>query len=498
MLTIIAIASLTVFAIYKMNNLKSSTITSILSNTLKNLETEMNIPIKNTQSQIKIAQEWGNSGLINVNAKDSIISQFSPLLDQFDTIESISIVSSTGQATTIQKEKDWHISQYSPSKKGILQTLNADKKLISESTLPSSLDLRDTKWFKMAAESDESIFSYNVEDKDNIGTIAIHWENETSNHSGVIAFEISIGFISSIYKNMGQKGQAFLFDTSGKTLNISGYEDNITNNDMVEKTIQQWIDSSNYEFTVYPFRSGNTLWWTGVKPTIDNPGVMIAVISTEKNILPDLSSQRNRWYLIIAVIILVALILAFALYKSYSNSIDQINELKNASDVDDETKILALIQSGESAKLEFKSTIRMNLKSGKTGKEIEQAWLKNVVAFLNTDGGSLLLGVTDDGTICGLEADKFKSRDNCMLHITNLIKQHIGLEFNNYMDIECISFADKEIVAIHVKKSIEPAFLHMNKEDEEFYIRSGPSCTKLSISKALKYIDDQKSQTERA
>ena len=46
-----------------------------------------------------------------------------------------------------------------------------------------------------------------------------------------------------------------------------------------------------------------------------------------------------------------------------------------------------------------------NLKSGKNGKEIELAWLKGVVGFMNTNGGILLIGVDDSGTILGIDAD---------------------------------------------------------------------------------------------
>ena len=50
-------------------------------------------------------------------------------------------------------------------------------------------------------------------------------------------------------------------------------------------------------------------------------------------------------------------------------------------------KIQSFISSGESERLEFKSTLRWNLKTGRPEKGIEKAWLKSVVAFLNSDGG---------------------------------------------------------------------------------------------------------------
>ena len=57
--------------------------------------------------------------------------------------------------------------------------------------------------------------------------------------------------------------------------------------------------------------------------------------------------------------------------------------------------VKSLIRSGESDRVEFKSTLRWNLKTDRAEKVIEKSWLRSIVAFLNTDGGILLIGVAD-------------------------------------------------------------------------------------------------------
>jgi hypothetical protein len=98
-------------------------------------------------------------------------------------------------------------------------------------------------------------------------------------------------------------------------------------------------------------------------------------------------------------------------------------------------EIRNLIRAGESSSLEFKSTMRTNLKNEKPGKEIELAWLKAVVGFMNSDGGILLIGVSDDGEILGLDADNFANEDKCRLHFKNLINTHIGVEFTRFISL---------------------------------------------------------------
>jgi predicted HTH transcriptional regulator len=135
--------------------------------------------------------------------------------------------------------------------------------------------------------------------------------------------------------------------------------------------------------------------------------------------------------------------------------------------------------------------MRMNLKTNQTGKEIELAWLKGTTAFMNSEGGILLLGVDDSGEIVGLEADNFENEDRCMLHFKNLINQHIGAEFTHYLEFGLIDMNGKTIGILECKPSQKPVFLK-NKSEEHFYIRSGPSSIKLQTSKILEYIEDRK------
>ena len=133
----------------------------------------------------------------------------------------------------------------------------------------------------------------------------------------------------------------------------------------------------------------------------------------------------------------------------------------------------------------------MNLNNGKPGKEIEFAWLKAMIAFLNTDGGTLLIGVTDDGRIHGLDADNFENDDRCLLHIKNLFNQHVGAEFSDFSSFTLVEIEDKKIVIVDCQPAGKPVFLRVGK-NEEFYIRSGPSNSKLTPSQMIRYIQQKK------
>ncbi len=155
-------------------------------------------------------------------------------------------------------------------------------------------------------------------------------------------------------------------------------------------------------------------------------------------------------------------------------------------------KLQEIILEGEGAHLEFKATVRHNINTDKPGKEIELAWLKAVVAFMNSGGGILLLGITDDGTVTGIEHDKFENDDRCLLHVKNLLNQHIGAEFSRLLNVHLILHEGCKVAAIECKSSPAPVFLKVGK-NEDFFVRSGPSNTKLSPSQIISYLKKNRS-----
>ena len=81
-------------------------------------------------------------------------------------------------------------------------------------------------------------------------------------------------------------------------------------------------------------------------------------------------------------------------------------------------EVKELIAQGESKTLEFKSTLRWNLEENRKDPErVTHAVVKTIAAFLNTEGGDLIVGVNDVGEVVGIELDQFDSNDKFMLHL---------------------------------------------------------------------------------
>lgn len=201
---------------------------------------------------------------------------------------------------------------------------------------------------------------------------------------------------------------------------------------------------------------------------------------------------------LVAIGSLLSSIIGYIYMKGYRTKLmkEMVLKLKKTNPnffierTDSPEEVLKLIRKGESEKVEFKSTLRTNLHTNEHDKRVENAVLKTIVAFLNSEGGILLIGVTDSGEITGIEKDSFENNDRFNRHFTNLIKERIGNEFLPYMKSELVLIENKNILKVECIKSSKPVFLKYDC-NEEFYIRLGASSLQIVGSKILDYIENK-------
>jgi ATP-dependent DNA helicase RecG len=144
----------------------------------------------------------------------------------------------------------------------------------------------------------------------------------------------------------------------------------------------------------------------------------------------------------------------------------------------------------ESEKLEYKSSIKMNLHTHQADPEIARACLKTIAAFLNTEGGTLVIGVSDDKAVVGTQVDGFQSDDQYRLHVHGLIRGALGQIADSKVKISIEVIEEKNVCVVECKRSSEPVYLNYRKTNDEFYIRIGPSSLNMRTSDAHGYITD--------
>ncbi len=146
-----------------------------------------------------------------------------------------------------------------------------------------------------------------------------------------------------------------------------------------------------------------------------------------------------------------------------------------------------LIRNGENARTEFKSTLRMNLHTSRPDPSIEHAVLKTIAAFLNTEGGHLIVGVADHGRALGIENDAFPNEDKMTLHLVNLIKDRLGAEHAAVIRANHADFEGRRVLVVECLPAQKPVYLR-DVSGEKFFVRLLAATAELSIRQAGDYI----------
>jgi low affinity Fe/Cu permease len=169
----------------------------------------------------------------------------------------------------------------------------------------------------------------------------------------------------------------------------------------------------------------------------------------------------------------------------------------------EQQEISKAIRAGESETVEYKSTLRTNLATDEKDVRMEKAVLKTIVAFLNTNGGTLLIGIADDGSVVGIDEQSFDNRDKLNLHMTHLIANQIGNEFLKFISFRLSDYTANEddepkgVMRVVCQKSDMPVFLIEGKT-ETFYVRSGPSSIDLTGTDLLSYASSRFKRLKRS
>jgi len=145
----------------------------------------------------------------------------------------------------------------------------------------------------------------------------------------------------------------------------------------------------------------------------------------------------------------------------------------------------------EDQNVEFKQTLRWDIKTNQVNPILEEAVIKELASFMNKDGGRILIGVDDFGVPIGLESDyqtfKKKNSGDFQEHLTNLINKHLGKNANSYVDWGFHQIDGKEICLGTISASPSPIYLQI-KNEKKFYVRNNNTCQPYDVEEAFDYI----------
>lgn len=125
---------------------------------------------------------------------------------------------------------------------------------------------------------------------------------------------------------------------------------------------------------------------------------------------------------------------------------------------------------------------------------------KNLCAFANSNGGTLLIGVNDNHTIQGIEnefseiAGQKQNKDGYGLRFDDLIKEYFGNSFSSLLKTEIIDFPEGSVFVVDVSSASYEVFIHKDEEGkptEELFIRNYSSAQCLTGKSLVEFIKNR-------
>jgi len=154
----------------------------------------------------------------------------------------------------------------------------------------------------------------------------------------------------------------------------------------------------------------------------------------------------------------------------------------------------AVMAAGENKGTEFKASACYDRETGNRNKDLELAVAKTIAGFANAHGGTLLIGVNDNGEAVGLKDDyrlasqKRQDRDGYENWLTTMLAEALGNVAATYLTIAFDEVDGNDVCRVDIRAATSPIFMRGQKSDGDFYVRLNNSTRLLTTADALDYV----------
>jgi len=181
-------------------------------------------------------------------------------------------------------------------------------------------------------------------------------------------------------------------------------------------------------------------------------------------------------------------LLSLGIYKLLHTRLLRLDALKAELNKD----LPSIVRQGEGPLLEFKSSLRWDFQEDRINRGLENAVLKTLAGFFNSYiGGTLLIGVADNGELIGLEKDyqtlKKPNQDGFEQALMTTVSSNLGADLCPFVHVLFHVIDGKEVCRVIVSPSSRPVFLTQGNA-QKFFVRTGAGTRDLNIQEALEYV----------
>lgn len=161
-----------------------------------------------------------------------------------------------------------------------------------------------------------------------------------------------------------------------------------------------------------------------------------------------------------------------------------------------ERNVRTLVNEGENSRIEFKSSLNYDFERKQPYSALEMVFAKTVAGFMNASGGYLLLGVSDDKAILGLQENydivKHKNRDGFELKMHQILTGKLGAHFSPYVHTSFHTIDGKDVCLVEIEKSPTPVFVRDKDGKPQYFLRTGNGTRPLNVQEVVGHINNLK------
>jgi predicted HTH transcriptional regulator len=178
--------------------------------------------------------------------------------------------------------------------------------------------------------------------------------------------------------------------------------------------------------------------------------------------------------------------------------LDQIVAVGGEAAVD----LTSLLEADEGDRLEFKETARVNVHTGNVDDKVVNSALKTIAAFMNSHGGTLVIGVKDvTKEVTGLDRDLAtlgkKDTDGYELFIRQLMNNAVGAEHSSRVSVAFPRENGRMACVVLAPRSPRPVYVR-DGDDRHLFVRDGNSTRRLNSEEAVRYVAEHFGKADRA
>lgn len=212
--------------------------------------------------------------------------------------------------------------------------------------------------------------------------------------------------------------------------------------------------------------------------------------------------RSAAWLELIPMSVAFALIgIAFGLlFGRYANALKSSQDRVQWLEHELNLSLPSLVALGENERLELKSTLRWDLKERCTNKTLENVIAKSIAGLMNHRGGSLIIGVADNGDVIGIGADcqtlRHKNIDGFERALMDVVRKSLGAHACTLIHCQFPYLGDEQVCRLIIEPSVVPIFIQ-HGGTARYVVRTGNSTRELDAREAHAHVEQRNAEARR-